>query len=659
METNRNVIYEQENEIPDYGKISIIIPVYNVQKYLQKCIESVIAQTYKNIEIILVEDGSPDQCGKICDYFAGVDERIKVIHKENGGLCSARNAGLKAATGEYIGFVDSDDWCAPDMFEYLLSGLLKHDAQVASCRYYRVVKGKATTSRTDGVDVLYETNEALMEEFVKHFVIRSTFWNKLFRASLFEGKEFPEGRTYEGTYFMHEVLEDVERLVSLGQPKYYYVDNDSSIVRTRSFRNGMNYVYAYIKRYYDLAEKFPQLHDKLFDDAIKAILSLTYIGYKASEEEIAEKADDVQYMREFIFTHEDQVSKLSKTVKKEIYALIGGTKKEYKKAKMVRGIFNKASKVNELAFGKKLYRKDKIAVKKGKSNYIVVTDMSPEKQEILRKLQLTIVEIIDEIDRICKKYNLRYYIYGGTLLGAVRHKGFIPWDDDADLVMPRADYEKFLKICEKEFDGKYVLQNCFTDPEYHMLFTKIRKCGTYVHEEKWSGKDMNKGIFVDILPLDYFPKNKFMGSLVLHAVSICHQICAFKTCKSNRISAKILFKLGKKIPKPVRYKIRHWVLKISNRFSSKENICSFGSHYQPMIRRVFKTDWFLGEPKTMEFEGRQYSVPANWENYILHLFGENYMELPPEEMRVCHTDLMKINFDGDTKPEREWTYEKI
>ena len=209
------------------------------------------------------------------------------------------------------------------------------------------------------------------------------------------------------------------------------------------------------------------------------------------------------------------------------------------------------------------------------------------------------------------------------------------------------------KICKTELGEGFFYQTSQTDEDFHMLFTKIRKNNTYVHEDKWENKNMHKGIFVDILPLDHFPKNKLIGKIVLHAASMMHQICAFNNCASDNIMAKVIFKIGKKLPRKFNYKVRDMLLKTTNALSSKKNICSFGSHYQPMIRRVFKTDWFFGEEVTMEFEGRQFRVPTNWEKYLLHLFGKNYMQLPPVEMRICHTDFTKINFESDKEPGKE------
>ena len=114
-------------------KISVIVPVYKVEPYLRKCLDSIINQTYRNLQIILVDDGSPDNCGAICDEYASKDSRIEVIHQENGGVSAARNAGLKLAAGDYIGWVDSDDWIEPDMYAYMLENMQKYEADIAVC----------------------------------------------------------------------------------------------------------------------------------------------------------------------------------------------------------------------------------------------------------------------------------------------------------------------------------------------------------------------------------------------------------------------------------------------------------------------------------------------------------------------------------------------
>ena len=195
-------------------KISIIVPIYNVEPLLRRCIDSLLKQTYENLEIILIDDESPDNCGKIIDAYAKMDNRIKVIHQKNAGVCAARNAGLKIATGEYIGFIDPDDWATPDMFEYLYNNAQKYNSAITCCRYYRVIPNKDITVRSDGKLYIYNTEEAI-KELVSDFTIRSVFWNKLFKKEIFDGITFPEGMIYEGTYLVHKLFEKTDKIVFL------------------------------------------------------------------------------------------------------------------------------------------------------------------------------------------------------------------------------------------------------------------------------------------------------------------------------------------------------------------------------------------------------------------------------------------------------------
>ena len=162
--------------------ISIIIPVWKVDRFLEKCLDSVINQTYRNLQIILVDDGSPDASGEICDLYAKKDQRIEVIHQKNAGVCVARNEAMKKVRGEYIGFVDPDDWISPDMFEYLYNGIVKYNTQMSVCRYYRVTDGKDTYSNCDGEDCKFTRQQAI-EDLVNRFIIRNVFWNKLLKGN--------------------------------------------------------------------------------------------------------------------------------------------------------------------------------------------------------------------------------------------------------------------------------------------------------------------------------------------------------------------------------------------------------------------------------------------------------------------------------------------
>ena len=143
--------------------ISIIVPIYNVEVYIRNCVDSILGQSYENIEIILVDDGSPDNCGDICDEYGSKDKRIKVIHKKNGGLSSARNAGIDIATGDYLGFIDSDDWIESDMYESLYTALTSHKADISVCGRYIVEGSRITTISDSEKAEVFTRSEALSE----------------------------------------------------------------------------------------------------------------------------------------------------------------------------------------------------------------------------------------------------------------------------------------------------------------------------------------------------------------------------------------------------------------------------------------------------------------------------------------------------------------
>ena len=164
--------------------ISVIVPVYNVEKYLEKCVSSIVNQTYKNLEIMLVDDGSTDSSGKMCDEFAKKDDRIKVIHKPNGGLSDARNSALKIAKGDYIGFVDSDDYIADDMFETLCDLMEDNNSDISIVSFYEIYNNKLIGVR-DSKELENMTKLEAMKELLIDSKIQSYAWNKLFKRELF------------------------------------------------------------------------------------------------------------------------------------------------------------------------------------------------------------------------------------------------------------------------------------------------------------------------------------------------------------------------------------------------------------------------------------------------------------------------------------------
>lgn len=215
--------------------ISIIVPVYNMEQYLERCMNSIEKQTYTNLEIILVDDGSCDKSPQMCDDYARKDPRVKVVHKENGGLSDARNAGLAAATGAYIGFVDSDDWIEKDMYEKMYQACIEHGAQVAACRYAQVYREHTVQGGTDKVTAF--SKEELLKIYIgghDDYVIYNSVWSKLFARKLVEGVAFPKGRNSEDIMYTTKAFCKADRGVYIDTCLYHYVlDREGSIMNIK------------------------------------------------------------------------------------------------------------------------------------------------------------------------------------------------------------------------------------------------------------------------------------------------------------------------------------------------------------------------------------------------------------------------------------------
>lgn len=246
----RNTIGNKQED--ESYKISIIVPVYKVEQYLDRCIESLIEQTYSNLEIILVDDGSPDKCGQICDLWEKVDHRIKVLHMENRGLSGARNAGMKICTGDYIGFVDSDDWIEKDMYEYLLGLIQEYNADAAQVWFafadkypYKVKEIKECIAVRKSKDIL----QSYMERSTS--TGSYSVWKCLFSRKALEGEFFREGKINEDIDFKYRVLRKCKVFVESNLPKYYYFQATGSITTSGLKRKDLDL--------YDAAEELCKL----------------------------------------------------------------------------------------------------------------------------------------------------------------------------------------------------------------------------------------------------------------------------------------------------------------------------------------------------------------------------------------------------------------
>lgn len=229
-------------------KISIIVPIYKVEQYLSRCIDSILNQTFQDFELILVNDGSPDNCGQICEAYALKDERIKVIHKENGGLSDARNAGLDLCSGEYIGFIDSDDFIHPRMYERLYNVLRKSEALIAQCdfQYFKNIEEISQNAVTNEFKI-YDYKEAIAGLIDNHLLVANV-WNKLYHKSLFGNIRFPKGKIHEDEYVTYKLFYYAKKIARVEDKLYFYYNNSNGIMKNLNIEHKIHWIQAIEER---------------------------------------------------------------------------------------------------------------------------------------------------------------------------------------------------------------------------------------------------------------------------------------------------------------------------------------------------------------------------------------------------------------------------
>ena len=254
----------------DLPLISVILPVYRVEKYLDRCLQSITEQTYRNLEIILVDDGSPDNSGAICDTWAEKDPRIVVIHQENRGGGPARNAALDIASGELLAFVDSDDYIAPDMFSHLYD-LMETGADVAECEFLETGDDNAVFPQDEYTVTAYTPVEAMCFH-IRDTQFRQLIWNKLYRRSLAEGVRFPAGTKIDDEYFTYKLLGKAKKLIRSTKVCYAYRQQESSVMHQGFSLKRVEALQAKQQRLQWLKEQMPSLAEEARADLVMTCL---------------------------------------------------------------------------------------------------------------------------------------------------------------------------------------------------------------------------------------------------------------------------------------------------------------------------------------------------------------------------------------------------
>ncbi|EOU1892848.1 glycosyltransferase [Clostridium perfringens] len=238
-------------------KISIIVPVYKVENYIHTCVDSILNQRFKDFELILVDDGSPDKCGEICDEYAKKDNRIIVIHKENGGQATARNAALDVASGEYIGFVDSDDYIEPDMYEILYKICVENECDISNCSSIIHFNKKIVVN--GGHNIITHNREEAMKVLMEGFLYDECLWTKLIKRELFEGLRIPTGIAYEDTAFTYKLFDKANKICCIGEAKYNYIKRENSTMDIATKEIKIDAIKIYSEMYSLIEARYPEL----------------------------------------------------------------------------------------------------------------------------------------------------------------------------------------------------------------------------------------------------------------------------------------------------------------------------------------------------------------------------------------------------------------
>ncbi len=299
--------------------ISVIVPIYNVEQYLNKCISSIINQTYKNLEIILVDDGSPDNCPFICDDFANKDKRIKVIHKKNGGLSDARNAGIELASGKYLCFVDSDDYIHETFVDILYNNLISSNSDISICGFQKVFENrKSNTLQNNNSYLEIFNNEEILSNFYNKGMLFIVAWNKLYKTSLFKstGIRYPVGKIHEDEFIAHHVLSKCNRICFCHNPLYFYLIRPNSIMGQNKTEKHL-YVFDALN---DRCKFFKNINCALYINALSSYISTLTCLYFEFKKEL--KPTILSILKNFQKEYKADLKKIPKKMKLKLFLFL-------------------------------------------------------------------------------------------------------------------------------------------------------------------------------------------------------------------------------------------------------------------------------------------------------------------------------------------------
>lgn len=554
-----------------------------MEKYLPKCLESLIKQTLKDIEIICVNDGSMDNSLAILKEFASKDSRIKIIDNQHQGVAKTRNTGIEQSTGEYIGFVDSDDYIDIDFFEKLYNSATKSNSDIAIAsilkhkNFFNIYNAKYTKEETA---ITIQDKIKLCED-KKHFFFYA--WNKIYHSGFIKENniKFSEGQIYEDVMFAIKALYYSNKIISVYGTKYHYIEHENSLTKSKDKTGEKEQ--DLVKAYSELQEfcnskniEIPERLNYYTKENFGFILNL-YKGKYQSK---------IQLFNIFTIA---TISNYSET--RNLITILGFKIKIAKK--------EIAKERQENVFYQ--YKKDKIDITK-----------VPPAQGLLRDIQLANLALLKELAYVCEKNNFKYILDAGTLLGAVRHSRFIPWDDDIDILMFREDYEKIVSAFKNTTRNSDIYAEYHRDKDTNsQYFIKIKhkKCPF---------------LGVDIFPLDSYGKHLSLKEQLISTNKICKILKHLKKEINPNISNKETKTILTKTMKE----------KILLSSTNENGDFVYGVDFAHKLK-----NWFLDRDivlplRKIMFEDSEYTTVNKPKEFLKNIYGD-YMKYP-KKMKILH-----------------------
>ena len=603
-------------------KVSVIVPVYNVAEYLHECLDSLVNQTLSDIEILVVDDGSTDGSAAIVDdYAVRYPHKIRAFHCENYGNSMARNFGVRKAVGEYIGFVDSDDYVDTTMYEKMYRLAQRTEADCVVCDYSKVYQGIILRHSNVSASELYGNSVFAASSLLANS--QAYVWNKLFRRDTFlkTGLQFPGGMYFEDSATIYNVMLGSNKIEFVPEPLYSYrVARPGAITTQTDDRlydifTAMNLFISYYKQ------------NGCFENNYNDIENLCIIHICARLNTLKSSHDFTEQCRfvDEAFRYLDQ--HFPDWHRNPLYA------KRIQKDKERHG-WRSWMFLRDRPFTLKAYYWALHTFRKERDDQPRIPQKTTLSKQRLRELQLIELDIVLEIQKICERHNLTFFLAEGSLLGAIRHQGFIPWDDDMDISMPRADYDKFLKIAQTELPPHLKVGCPNTIPAYHLPFAKVISTEDHGFEnQKDTALYPYTGVYVDIFPLDEFPAKHSPELTDTYKKIRRYRDMLLYKCKYMRART-----LRRRITKLCscfysNETLHKRIVALSSRYNGTgcDYVINFASSYPPERQTVGKGCYRPG--RCVPFEGHLLPVPRDAEALLYNIYG-NYRKLPPVNKRV-------------------------